>query len=150
MVVAVGADKKVRLRDLTSGQDMLVGAHEAPIRSVRFIQIPNSAAPVIATGSWDTTVRYWDGRQDGPVASLACKERVYSMDCKDKLLVAATADRDLHVVDLSNPTEILHTQNSRLDHQTRAVAVLLDGTGWATAGIGGKIAIDYFPANKAK
>ncbi|RYP60082.1 hypothetical protein DL770_010064 [Monosporascus sp. CRB-9-2] len=141
MILAGGADKKVHLLHAPTGQQATVGSHEAPIRGVRFVEVPGSNAPIIATGSWDKTVRFWDMRQPTPLAALACKERVYSMDAKARLLVVATAERHVHLVDLRSPTTFLRTTESPLRHQTRAATVFPDGKGWGLASIEGRCAI---------
>jgi mRNA export factor len=41
--------------DLNTGQSQQVGAHEAPIKSVRWIEAPTGG--ILATGSWDKTVK---------------------------------------------------------------------------------------------
>ena len=86
-VVGAGADKSAKLLDVASGNTtpQTVAMHEQPIRCVGFADIQNS--PVLVTGSWDRTVKYWDLRQQTPVATLQCQERVYTMDIKSKLLV---------------------------------------------------------------
>ena len=40
-----------------------------------------SGSPVLATASWDRTIRYWDprSRPGGEVARLECGERVWAM-----------------------------------------------------------------------
>ena len=54
-----GADKAARMFDLASngnnGQAVQVGAHDAPIRSVRWIESPSGG--ILATGSWDKSIR---------------------------------------------------------------------------------------------
>ncbi|CAJ2506282.1 Uu.00g004120.m01.CDS01 [Anthostomella pinea] len=142
MVLAGGADRKTHLLHVSTGQQMTVGAHDAPIRGVRFVDVPGSNAPIIATGSWDRTVKFWDGRQQTPLATLACAERVYSMDAKARLLVIATAERHIHLVDLQNPTVFLRTVESPIKHQTKAVAAFPDGKGWGTASIEGRCGIN--------
>jgi mRNA export factor len=74
---------------------MQVAAHDAPIRSIRFVNTPNNT-PMIVTGSWDKTVKYWDLRSPEPAATIQCQERVYAMDTKDRILVIATAERGIH------------------------------------------------------
>ncbi len=79
-------------------------AHDSAVRALRFVDVPGASAPVLATGSWDRTVRYWDVRDTGkPVATLACKDRVYAMDTGGSLLVIGTAELHVHVVDLARP-----------------------------------------------
>lgn len=98
---------------------------------------------MIATGSWDKTVRYWDLRQSTPVATLTCQERVYTMDIRDKLFVIGTAERHIHIVDLNNPTTFYKTIQSPLKQQTRVVSCVLDSSGFAVASIEGRCAFHY-------
>ncbi|KAI1337858.1 WD repeat domain-containing protein [Xylariaceae sp. FL0016] len=148
MVLVGGADKKLHLLHLPTGQQATVGIHGAPVRSVRFVDIPASNGPIVASGSWDQTVKYWDLRQQNPVAALACQERVYAMDAKAQLLVIATADRQFHLVDLKDPTRFLRTQASALPCQTKAVAAFPDGKGWGYATIEGRCGINALDEKK--
>jgi mRNA export factor len=144
-VVGAGADKAARLLDLgTPGAAAVqVAAHDQPIRCARFVDVPGQATPVLVTGSWDKTVKYWDLRQSTPVASLNCQERVYSMDVKNQLLVIATADRYINIVNLEKPTEIYKTMQSPLKWQTRVVSCFSDASGFAVGSIEGRCAIQY-------
>ncbi|KAK8855312.1 WD40-repeat-containing domain protein [Apiospora arundinis] len=146
MVLAGGADKQPHLLHLATGQQAAIGSHDAPIRSVRFLDTTtlgaSSPAHLFATGSWDKTVKYWDLRQQEPLATLKCADRVYAMDTKSSLLVIATAERKIHLVDLRNPSVFLRTSDSPLKHQTRAVSVFPDGRGWATTSIEGRCGIN--------
>jgi mRNA export factor len=121
---------------------------------VRFVDVPGSAAggPILASGSWDRTVRYWDMRRPGtPLATLTCAERVYSMETAGSLLVVATAERHIHLVDLrADPAAFARTVQSPLKHQTRAVAAFPDGTGWGTAGMEGRGAINAVSEKDAR
>jgi mRNA export factor len=113
---------------------------------VRFVDIPSAAgAPVIASGSWDKTVRYWDVRNTSqPLGQLPCGERVYAMDDGGtRTLVVATASMTSHVVDLAtNPTAVLRDERSALKHQFRSVSVTPDGKVWASGSIEGRVSIN--------
>ncbi|WP_375449341.1 hypothetical protein [uncultured Nostoc sp.] len=131
--------------DLTAGPTVAtqVAAHDQPIRCVRFIEVPGQSTPVLVTGSWDKTVKYWDLRQSSPVASVSCQERVYSMDVVNKLLVVATADRYINIINLDKPTEFYKTIQSPLNWQTRVVSCFTDGSGFPIGSIEGRCAIQY-------
>lgn len=73
-------------------------------------------------GSWDKTLKYWDGRQATPVLTVNLPERVYALDVKHPLLVVGCADRHIQVYNLSNPQAAYKTLQSPLKWQTRCVA----------------------------
>jgi len=98
---------------------------------------------MIVTGSWDRTVKYWDLRSATPAAQLSFAERVYSLDARNRLLVIATADRQLHLVNLDNWGAIWSTRQSPLKHQSRVVTCFLDATGFALGGIEGRVSFQY-------
>ncbi|CAG9992636.1 unnamed protein product [Clonostachys byssicola] len=140
-VVSAGADKNVKVCDLQSQQDAIIGTHDQPVRTVRFFE--SNGTPMIVSGSWDKTVRYWDMRQQTPAATVTCNERVYTMDVKDNLCVVGTADRHIHVIDLKNPTAFYKTLQSPLKWQTRVVSCFADSAGFAIGSIEGRCAIQY-------
>jgi mRNA export factor len=142
-VVGAGGDKSAKLLDIASGNaaGQVVAMHDQPIRCVQFADINNS--PVLVTGSWDRTVKYWDLRQQTAVATLQCQERVYTMDVKNKLLVIGTADRYVNVVNLDSPDKFYKTIQSPLKFQTRVVSCFTDSTGFAIGSIEGRCAIQY-------
>ncbi|KAK4249933.1 WD40-repeat-containing domain protein [Corynascus novoguineensis] len=141
IVAGAAADKKIHLMDLNTSQTVALEAHTSPVRAVRFVQVPSANAPIIASGSWDKTVRYWDMRQPQPIGALQLPERVYSMDASGPLLAAATADNHLHLVDLhGNPLQLFKSVKSPLTHQTSSISVCADGSRWAIGGIDGRSA----------
>lgn len=83
-VVGAGADKVAHLLDLGSGSpnSTPVAVHDAPIRAVKFFEHPSSNGPMIVTGSWDKTVKYWDIRAPtgSPASSLSIADKVYAME----------------------------------------------------------------------
>lgn len=105
--------------------------------------MPSSNGPMIVTGSWDKTVKYWDLRQQTAVASVECQERVYSMDVKGNLLVVGTADRYINTIKLDNPTMFHQTLRSPLHHQTRVVSCFTGANGFAIGSIEGRCAFRF-------
>lgn len=127
--------------ELSTGKTVALEGHAAPVRTVRFVNVPSAGTSILASGSWDKTVRYWDLRQPEPIGALQLAERVYTMDAAGPLLVAATADHQVHLVDLhGNPLAVCKSVKSPVPGQTRSVAVCADGSRWAVAGIDGRAA----------
>lgn len=140
-IVSGGADKQAKVCDLASGQTAQVAQHDAPVRCVRYFEV--NGTPMVVTGSWDKTVKYWDLRQSQPAATLACQDRVYTMDVRNNLLVIGTADRYINIVNLAEPTKFYKTSQSPLKWQTRVVSCFTDGAGFAVGSIEGRCAIQY-------
>lgn len=144
-VVGGGADRAARMLDLGSGNTTAqqVGLHEQPIRSVRFFTAPNSNAPMVATGSWDKTIKYWDLRSSTPAGSVTMQDRVYSMDVKDNLLVVGCAEKFINVIDLNSPGTIFKQCQSPLKWQTRVVSCFADAAGYAVGSIEGRSSFQW-------
>lgn len=130
--------------DLGAGgtQAQQVAAHDQPISNVASFTYNN--APMLVTGGWDKMVKYWDLRQQQPVASLECSERVYTLDVRgNEMMVVGTAERWIQIVDLKNPGSFFKTIQSPLKWQTRVVSTFTDGSGFAVGSIEGRCAISY-------
>ena len=54
-IISGGADKAVRLFDVTTGQTSQVGQHDQPVRCVKYAEVNGTG--VVATGSWDKTLK---------------------------------------------------------------------------------------------
>ncbi len=100
----MGCDKAARMLDLGTGQVQQVAAHDAPIKSCRFINDVGNMNNILVTGSWDKTIKYWDLRAPTPVHSLSLPERVYSLDVKGPLMVVGMAERHIQIFNLNNPS----------------------------------------------
>jgi len=143
-VLSGGADKTVRMFDVTTGQTSQVAQHDQPIRCVKWVDAPQPAGGILATGSWDRTVKYWDLRTPNPVASYTLPERCYTMDVSYPYLVVGTAERYIHVINMNNPTTLYREITNPLKWQTRVVSCFPDAKGVAIGGIEGRVAIQYF------
>ncbi|EOD47930.1 hypothetical protein GTA08_BOTSDO00280 [Neofusicoccum parvum] len=143
-IVGAGADKTAKRIDLGgSPTPVTVAQHDQPIRSIKMTNI--NQTPVLVTGSWDKTVKYWDVRASNlqPAIVINAQERIYTMDAKDKLLVVGTADRYIDIINLDNPNTFYKTMQSPLKWQTRVVSCFTDATGFAVGSIEGRCAIQY-------
>lgn len=88
--------------DLATGQSSQIAQHDESIKCAKFLEQGN----VLATGSWDKTIKYWDLRSPTPIGTVQLPERCVAMDIKGQLMVAATADKQVCLFDLNNPTTI--------------------------------------------
>jgi mRNA export factor len=118
---------------------------------VRFVDVPNAPTPIIASGSWDKTVRYWDIRNtSSPIATLSCGERVYAMDTGGQTLVIANAAMKFLLVDLTKPTVFLREEQSSLKHHFRSISVSPNGKVWASGSIEGRASVNAVDPQQAK
>ncbi|KAI7862035.1 WD40-repeat-containing domain protein [Spinellus fusiger] len=139
-VVSGGGDAVGRMFDVTTGQFTQIASHEAPIKSIQFLdQTPH----VVATGSWDKTLQYWDLRSPSSIGKLSLPDRCYSMDIQGSLLVAGCAEKHVMIVDLTAPTTPFKQATSPLKWQTRTVSCFTQGRGYAVGSIEGRVAIQY-------
>lgn len=143
MCVGVGADKTIRILDAQSGGPprVIQNAHDAPIRTSNFVTIQNQS--ILVTGSWDRKIKYWDVRQDSPVATVECQERIYCADAKKGMLVVGCADRYINIIDLNSPDKFYKTMQSPLKYQTRVVSCFTEGNGFAVGSVEGRCAIQF-------
>lgn len=66
------------------------------------------------------------------------------MDARNNALVAGTADKLIHVFDISNGMNKLAQYKSPIDHQIRSISIFNDCNGFAIGTIEGRIAIELF------
>ncbi|KAJ2866417.1 RNA export factor gle2 [Coemansia aciculifera] len=144
-VASGGADKAGRMFDISTGQTTQIAQHDAPIRCIKFVEAENSS-PIVATAGWDKMLKYWDLRQQAPVASVTLPERAYAMDCNHPLLVVATAERKILIFDMNNPTTPFETTESPLKWQTRTVSCFAKKDGYSIGSIEGRVGIQYVDA----
>lgn len=154
------ADNTVRMWQLGQPQAQVIGRHDKPVKCVQYVQVNNT--PLVVTGSWDQTIKFWDMRQPNPIQSIPLQERVYAMDCRSPLMVVGTAD--VPAAKRGNQPELRYVytfnlQNfqqgqphsfdpSPLKHQTRCLATFPDQSGYAIGSIEGRVAIQHVDASK--
>lgn len=152
-MVAAGADRALHIIDTATLQrHSIPDAHAKPIRACRFVNAPaTQGSPVVATGSWDGAVRYWDLRQQplAPSATISVGERVYAMDAVGPTLAVATADSKLSFFDLRSVggggngpvTKPAYTRNSPLQRQNTCLALSAKASHVAIGAIDGRMAV---------
>ncbi|KAH7915959.1 WD40 repeat-like protein [Hygrophoropsis aurantiaca] len=142
-VISGGADNTARLFDLSTGQSQQVAQHDAPVKVVRWVETPQGG--ILATGSWDKTIKYWDLRTPNPVATAQLPERCYTIDVQYPFLVAGTAERHIQIFNLSNPTTPYKTIISPLKWQTRVISCCINSPSpcFAVGSLEGRVAIQF-------
>ncbi|KAG6816452.1 hypothetical protein H0H87_005935 [Tephrocybe sp. NHM501043] len=148
-VLSGGADGAGRTLDPATGQAIQIAQHDAPIKTVKWVDAPNGG--VLATGSWDKTIKLWDLRQSSPVATVSLPERCHTFDVDFPTMVVGTADRGIHVYDMNNLKTPYKSSPSPLKYQTRVVKLLqrLNGsTRYAIGSVEGRVAIHYVEERK--
>ncbi|GBE88270.1 Poly(A)+ RNA export protein [Sparassis crispa] len=139
-ILSGGADNAARMFDVTTGQSQQVAQHEGPIKCVKWV---DTSLPVLVTGSWDKTLKYWDLRTPNPVATVQLPERCYTLDVVYPLMVVGTAERHIQIFNLSNPNTVFKTITSPLKWQTRVVSCFPQANGFAVGSVEGRVAIQY-------
>uniref|UniRef100_A0A6V2XQ38 Uncharacterized protein n=1 Tax=Emiliania huxleyi TaxID=2903 RepID=A0A6V2XQ38_EMIHU len=137
------ADKTAKVWDLATNQAVQCAAHDAPVKDVFWCAEKN----FLVTASWDNTIKFWDGKSAAPGATLALSGTPYAVDVRGKLMVVATADRKIVVVNLDQPSVAFNTITSPLKYQSRCIAAFPDQRGFCLGSIEGRVAVHH--VNKA-
>ncbi|CAG8447329.1 5390_t:CDS:2 [Acaulospora morrowiae] len=138
-VFSGGADNAGRCFDVNTQQAIQIAAHDQPIRCIKYVDQVN----LVATGSWDKTLKYWDTRSQSPALTVNLPERCYAMDVIYPLLVVGTAERNVQIYNLVNPNTPFKTSSSPLKWQTRCISCFTSGNGYAIGSIEGRVGIQY-------
>lgn len=140
-VYCAGASKIVNSWDLATGATTIVAAHDGPVCQVCDVEDKK----LLATTSWDKTLRYWDVRAPtgSPVGSVPLADRAYAMDVKEPTVVVGLADRKLMVFDVRKPATPYKEKYSLHKYQTRCVAIWPDRMGYLVGCVDGRVSVDY-------
>ncbi|KAH7928359.1 WD40 repeat-like protein [Leucogyrophana mollusca] len=142
-VISGGADNAARVFDITTGQSQQVAQHDAPVKVVKWVETPQGG--ILATGSWDKTIKYWDLRTPNPVATAQLPERCYTMDVQYPYVVVGTAERHIQIFNLSNPSSPYKSIMSPLKWQTRVISCCINSpsSSFAVGSLEGRVAIQF-------
>ncbi|RXK41061.1 mRNA export factor [Tremella mesenterica] len=136
-----GCDNAARMYDISTGTPQQVGAHDAPIKCVKYVEVNGQG--MLCTAGWDKKVKYWDLRTPNAVATLELSDRAYAMDSAERLLVVATGDRKMYVYNLDQPQKEFKITESPLKWQTRVVSCFPTGDAYAVGSVEGRVGIQY-------
>ncbi|XP_023170843.1 mitotic checkpoint protein BUB3 [Drosophila hydei] len=139
-LVSGGLDNQLRMYDVNTQAETLVGAHDDPIRCVEHAEYVNG----ILTGSWDKTVKLWDMREKRWVGCFEQNNgKVYSMSVIDEKIVVATSDRKVLIWDLRKTDSYVMKRESSLKYQTRCIRLFPNKEGYVMSSIEGRVAVEY-------
>jgi mRNA export factor len=141
-VFSAGCDKTAKMWNIAQPghQGQQIAAHNEAIKCIAHVTVPS---PMVVTGSWDKTIKYWDTRQPTAACTVQLTERCYAMDAVGSLLCCATADRKISIYNLASPQQPFKIMDSPLRHQSRCIACFPDQSGFALGSIEGRVAIQY-------
>lgn len=136
-----GIDKNVKMFDINSGEDKIIGNHEKPIKCVEYNFLTN----LLITGSWDSTIKIWDPKSPNSCIGICNQpDKVYTISLSNEKLVVGTAGRHVYIYDMRNMNEPQQKRESSLKYQTRCVKCYPNGQGYALSSIEGRVAMEYF------
>ncbi|XP_065368681.1 mitotic checkpoint protein BUB3 [Calliphora vicina] len=139
-VVSGSLDNHLRLYDVNTHTENIVGSHDEAIRCVEYAESVNG----ILTGSWDKTIKLWDMREKRCVGTYEQGNgKVYSMSVNDEKIVVATSDRKVLIWDLRKMEEYMMKRESSLKYQTRCIRLFPNKEGYVMSSIEGRVAVEY-------
>lgn len=153
-IMVGGADSTVKMWDLASNSYTQIGAHDAPVKAVNFINGGNYQC--IMSCGWDNKIKFWDGRTPNPIETFTTNDKVYCADVMFPMAVVCTANRGCIVYNLEGkPQQYQQKTDINLKYQFRTAAVFPDTktrlpAGFAIGSIEGRVAITYVPLTNPK
>lgn len=98
---------------------------------------------LIVSGSWDSTIRFWDPRSGECVANCNQPERVFTMDKTPNHLIVGTASRHVWIWDIRRYDEPEQRRESPLRNQIRCIKAFPDGSKFSISSMESRVAIAY-------
>lgn len=108
----------LKVYDVGTGQTLDLGKLEGGIRSLVWA---SPTEPIIATGSWDKTLSFWNLGTKSLIQTIPLPGKCFAMDVTYPFLAVATSDRHILLFDLNNPTKPYRETFSMLKWQTRSI-----------------------------
>jgi len=139
-VISGGLDEVVKLTDLETGRETVMGQHTAGVRCLEFC----TTMRLGVSGGWDNLIKLWDVRALMPVGAMGCDSKIYALDVVDNRAIVGTRDRKIYVWDVRNMKTPIQTRDSPLKHQIRALKCFPSGDAFVVSSIEGRVAVEYF------
>ncbi|RFU31174.1 hypothetical protein B7463_g5160, partial [Scytalidium lignicola] len=150
---SAGMDWQVKRIDLQSGEQTVLGAHSAPVKSVVY----NKEFSLLISASWDSTLHLYDLKNpDKGPRTINLPAKPHTLSITPSKLVVGMASRLVHVYELqttamlafqstdSTDLQPWQQRESSLKFMTRAVACMPNDDGYASSSIEGRVAVEWF------
>lgn len=139
-----GCDNRVLMKNVqTNSQEQQIGQHDASVNEIFWVE----ELKMCITGSWDKTIRFWDGQSPQPKLTLQTQGKIFTMSVAHPLMVVGLEDRVISVYDLNKvaqgQTQPVSNGQTALKMQTRVVSAFPDCRGYAVGSIEGRCSIVY-------
>eukprot|EP01086_Lenisia_limosa_P004972 TRINITY_DN2097_c0_g1_i2.p1 TRINITY_DN2097_c0_g1~~TRINITY_DN2097_c0_g1_i2.p1 ORF type:complete len:341 (-),score=60.91 TRINITY_DN2097_c0_g1_i2:13-1035(-) len=138
-VFGCAGNNKVKMWNLQTQQGQVVAACDKPIMAIAYVAEVN----MLMTASLDGKLSYWNCTQSTPSATLQLPNKCIAMDVKHPMACVATADNQIHYINLEKPTEIAKTCPSGVQSQVKSLSVFKDRDGAVLGGYEGRVVISY-------
>lgn len=146
MVYVATADGQIQAWNPQQGATLTpIGAHADTVCSLRWL--PNMGSLISA--GYDGILAYWDPRTAKSQGNIQLPARIVSMDANDSLCVVALEGKNIVIVDLRNPTQVMTTKPSGLDFDSVLVTAMHQDQGYVVTSLDGRNQVEYIkqPAN---
>ena len=96
----------------------------------------------VVSAGWNSMLYLWDCRAPSLQTTIDLPGKAFGMDVYQDKVVVATSGRKNCIVDLTQQKVVLERESS-LKYQSRCVAFLGDGSGFALGSIEGRVAVEF-------
>ncbi|KAJ1994372.1 mitotic spindle checkpoint protein Bub3 [Coemansia spiralis] len=137
-----GLDRRLLLWEADYTRTREIGKHDGEISTLGF----GHASGLLASGSWDRTLRTWDPKAQNSAAlikQIDVDERVYSISIEGDVLAVALAGRKILIYDIRKLEVPLETRESSLKYPTRCIRLMPDRQGFVCSSVEGRVAVEY-------
>jgi len=145
-VFCCGCDNKGFVWDISTNIKQQIAQHQEPVVFIHWVSEKN----IIATGSWDGTVKYWDGRQSGAVSSVDLGAPFVCGDISKNLFVLTTSfpkqgKPQIKIYDLNSPNSPYSQCDSPFpNYIVKVIKCFPNQKGYALGTIEGRVQISSF------